>query len=614
MNLKNIGLTLLMLICLTSPCFALNNLAILEQSELYLQQGMPEQTLELLKDNNLLGKEEAVHQQALALLQLHKYQETIELLNGSTQQQDWELYYYLGLAYYGQEQYNEALIQFNKGLAIRPHTTLLLNELAQTLAAMGNYQTAISKLENSLQLDASQTYLYWQIGAWADAIGDAKQAYNAYTKAQALRRVDDVAKRIAELTLQLKIELPTQVTLSEPTLIKHSTVARDSSSAPIRIGLIEEATKVTFSAGSDFTLMDGTNSSVVGKGNQLWQVSKNLQGKLVFSSGTQEYILTQPVKLKLNNESTTFALYNVNYGTGYFWSGTETRQYRGDLEILLSTKGITVVNELPIEEYLYSVVPGEMSASWHLEALKAQAVAARTYTEYHRGRYQSRGFDLLATVQSANYPGVGREHSRTTLAVQQTSGEILLYQGQPIDAVYSANNGGIRSSSQDVWGGHREYLLSNSDGGELPNDAYTLARWLRYDVEAYSNIGRLYSTLRWTRHYTREELERIAPASIGKLIDLRVIDVAPSHRVQTIEWVGTKGSTTVRSDSIRSSLGGLRSNLFIIYPSYKDNILQEITIYGAGWGHGVGMSQYGALGMAEAGFTYKDILNFYYDL
>ena len=615
MKLKNTILILLLFFAIVRPALAVNSLTILEQSEQYLQQGMPHRTLELLKNNNLLGKLEAIHLQAQALLQLGNYQEVIDLLTNITNPSDWETFYYLGLAYFGQGQYEQALNQLQKGLAIRPHTTLIINQLAETFASMGQYQAAINQLQRSLQYDASQTNLYWKIGALADQIGDLQQAYTAYTKAEAMRSVPEISKRINELMIALNID-PTKGDPSrpEPKLIKHSTVVRDKSSKLIRIGLIEDASNVTFSAGSDFTIIDGANQKHTGKGNQLWEISTNGKNQLILSGNNQKLILTQPVKLQLLNDSTTFALYNVDFGTGYFWAGTETREYRGDLEFLLAAKGITVVNELPVEEYLYSVVPGEMSASWHMEALKAQAVAARTYTEYNRGRYQSRGFDLLATVQSANYPGVSREHPRTTQAVQETRGEVLLYNGRPIDAVYSANNGGIRSSSKDVWGGHRDYLQSGSDGDKLPQDTYSLARWLRIDPPVYSNIGRLYSTLRWTRHYTREDLQRIAPASIGKLIDVKITAVADSYRVQSIQWIGSYGTYTVRNDAIRSSLGGLRSNLFIFYPVYHDNILHELTIYGAGWGHGVGMSQYGALGMAEAGFNYKEILKFYYDI
>ncbi len=585
------------------------------QSERLLQQGQPEQALQALSDYGKLDHPAVHNTAARAFLQLGELDKTLELLQAHHADADWETYYHLGTAYYRSGAYEEALSSLRAGLELREHAVLLQNRQADVLHAMGRTEDAIEVLERSLRFDQSQDHLRWTIGEWAESVGDKEKALQAYTRVQSLYPDPSVAARITALRRELPPPPPQPTpTRTGPSLIEHTAVEPVPDYAPVRVGLLERAASLTLSAGAPFTAVDTAGTTVELEGNRLWEV-QHREGNpehVTFAAGDTVHELTAPVSLTLTDPTTTFALYDIAYGQGYYWAGRETRQYRETLELLPFEQGLTIVNELPLEAYLYSVTAAEMSPSWHSEALKAQAVAARTYSEFHRRRYASRGFDLLSTVLSAHYPGVGREHPNTTEAVNATRGEILVHNGAPIDAVYSANSGGLLSSSAEVWGGQRAYLPAAADGGSFPDEGFDLAAWLRHDVDSYSNVGRQLSSYRWVRDYSRTDLERLAPADIGNLTDLVILERGPSHRVSAVQWIGTDDVVTVRRDAIRRSLGGLRSNLFIFYPSYKEGQLQGLTIYGGGWGHGVGMSQYGALGMAEAGKDYRTILTHYY--
>lgn len=585
------------------------------QSERLLQQGEPAEALQVLLDYEMLHHPAVHNTAARALLQIGERDKALELLQANHKDADWETYYHLGTAFYLAGSYEEALTSLRAGLELREHAVLLQNRQADVLHAMGRTEEAIETLERSLRFDQSQDHLRWTIGEWAESIGDKEKALQAYSRVQSLYPDPSIAARITALRQALPPP-PSQPapTRTGPSLIEHDTVEPVPDYAPVRVGLLERAASLTISAGAEFTAVDAAGVSIQLEGGRLWEIEHQdgAPEHVTLAAEDTVHELTAPIVLTLSDATTTFALYDIAYGQGYYWAGRETRQYRGSLELLPFEQGLTIVNELPLDAYLYSVTAAEMSPSWHQEALKAQAVAARTYSEFHRGRYASRGFDLLSTVLSAHYPGVGREHERTTDAVNATQGEILVHNGAPIDAVYSANSGGLLSSSAEVWGGQRAYLPAAADGGSFPSEGFDLASWLRHDVESYSNVGRQLSSYRWARDYSRADLERLAPAAIGTLVDLVILERGPSHRVSAIQWIGTDDTATVRRDAIRRSLGGLRSNLFIWYPSYSDGKLERLTIYGGGWGHGVGMSQYGALGMAEAGQDYRAILAHYY--
>jgi len=300
------------------------------------------------------------------------------------------------------------------------------------------------------------------------------------------------------------------------------------------------------------------------------------------------------------------------------------KPYRGKLEFIKSPRqwGMTVVNHVPVEQYLYGVVGKEMSPSWNPEALKAQAVAARTYAFFHKGYFQSRGFDMTDDTASQAYGGVRAESSAVQQAVNATNGEILTYGGKPIDALFFTSGGGYTENSENVWGDFVPYLRGVSDDSNK--------------MPAY----------RWQVTVTAAELARKLEAAGKGVGSIRSITLSPlkkrpiaasdrgvSGRVKTVVFNGTAGSVTVKGNSFQQILG-LRSTLFDFYQGnripedidsfspnrgtvLKVNGSSPLTIVGFGWGHGLGMSQWGAQQMAQdfrGGHQnyYRYILEHYY--
>lgn len=317
------------------------------------------------------------------------------------------------------------------------------------------------------------------------------------------------------------------------------------------------------------------------------------------------------------------------------------KQYRGEIELIKSETAMTVVNHLNIEEYLYGVVPLEMATGWPMEALKAQAVCARTYVAKSIGKYMSQGFDVYNTTMSQVYGGVNVEKADCTQAVDETRGMVITYGGQLIDAVYCSSMSNAHSFNvKDVWGSNVGYLKGVPDVGlstALPGGAA------------------------WEKSFTNSELKNQLAASninIGDITDLRIDAVSNEGAVTKLTFVGTMGNYTAERSSARNLLG-LRSQSYTIEKILGGGSSQNITVLsaygkspiaklsaissngmiytpqkiitstgifdltgavsvvgfklkGSGYGHGLGMSQYGANGMAKMGYTYDQIIKHYY--
>lgn len=344
-----------------------------------------------------------------------------------------------------------------------------------------------------------------------------------------------------------------------------------------------------------------------------------------------------------------------------------SKKYRGAIG-MGGTSGLTPYNIVDMEEYLFGVVPKEMPSSWPEEALKAQAVAARSIATFQYNRYLSSGYNVVDTTTTQVYGGYLAETLATNKAVNATNGEVICYNGSVAEAVYFSTSGGVTEDAKNVWGSDVAYLKSVKD---------------IYETEP--------SQKPWTRTITLNEIDRCLEnygANIGSAKGVQIVSRTSSGRVQEMNILGTNGTYTVKDEKIRSFFsssngGSLKSRLFsftgninsgnsntvatnnevtIISANGKDTLPSknlmvmtstglgtladsftvqsatgsaqmtttttqavtevasnnsetvwgDITIYGEGFGHGVGMSQSGAKGMAQAGFSYKEILQYYY--
>jgi SpoIID/LytB domain protein len=413
---------------------------------------------------------------------------------------------------------------------------------------------------------------------------------------------------------QERITIPPQVT----------PIIEDRDKIPeIRIGLAERIRSLYLRTGDRFHLTDQVGKILFsGKAQAvLWIRQKNFRIEVLNRLGERLFRTTGSVFLSYDNPSATTVLFEVQYLHGTFWAGRDDRIYRGRLQFLPKDSGLTIINRLNMEEYLYGVIPSEMEYIWPTEALEAQAIAARTYAISHKNAFNSRGFDLLPTIASQVYGGVQAERVSTNIAVDATRGRILTYNGKPISAFYTGNSGGYTASSLDLWGDNVPYLQAVPDKllpiQDQPMGPEELAEWLTTRPQTYSNNPKYsaQSHFRWTAWISRLEIERRLRLG-DKLGHINSIEITGRTRTGVVTKVtinGTIGNYTITGDAIRAKLGGLRSNMFILEPKLgKDDLPEYFIFNGGGWGHGVGLDQSGAAGMAADGYQCEEILSHYY--
>lgn len=323
--------------------------------------------------------------------------------------------------------------------------------------------------------------------------------------------------------------------------------------------------------------------------------------------------------------------------------------YRGGFELKASdSTKLALTNLVPTEEYLYGVVSREMSPSWNIEALKAQAVCARNFALGRINYHSKYGFDVCRTTCCQAYSGMSAENDSVRRAVDKTRGELLLYNGEPIQAVYSSSMGSCTESVENVWGTPFPYLVSVDN--------------------PYEDTENIYNG-KWTKTLTRSRATEIMNSrgySIGEVLDIQAVEYTAAGRVLKLKVIGTNGEKTFEREACRSIFSEVTySQKYTVtrggtaaYPSVfcfdgsssAQKTLNTVSVLsssgittlgvsccatdgsvsksyvsstssaesdsfvfdGEGWGHGVGMSQYGAKGMADAGFKYSDILTHFY--
>ena len=367
----------------------------------------------------------------------------------------------------------------------------------------------------------------------------------------------------------------------------------------VRVGLIQNASSISFTLQGDYRLIDvSTGQSIAGSTTGNW-VIKNDGGKCqVFRDDKALGLFVGPVRAESQSQ---------NLNLAGVTNGGQAKQYRGNIEVRGNAGGLTLINELPVEEYLYGVVPSEMPATFPVEALKAQAVAARSYALSHLGRYEASGFDILNNQSDQVYKGFAGEHPVTVSAVDDTKDLVLVYDNQIVEAFFHASSGGYTENSEDVWVGQLGYIKTKTD---------------TYDYnEQYYNWSVTYTGTELTA-LINQQMQKRAPAGYTPFATITGLTnsemTASGHRVkkllvQGIDSAGKAHSYTfANSDQVRSCLG-LKSALFTTsQQKTASGAISSVTFKGSGIGHGLGMSQYGAAGMANAGNSFEEILQYYY--
>ena len=327
-----------------------------------------------------------------------------------------------------------------------------------------------------------------------------------------------------------------------------------------------------------------------------------------------------------------FTLKDVTIGVDFHWQRRENQSFKGNLILLAEQDGIIVINDIGIEDYLTCVISSEMSAEAPLEFLKAHAVISRSWLLAQitgTGKASGEGkidtpkelitwqdhddhefFDVCADDHCQRYQGITKVSTSTAReAIEATWGEILAYEGQVCDARFSKCCGGKTEIFSTCWEDEdKPYLKSFKDKFCHTEDAAILANVLPdFDQETKDFY-------RWNVEYSYRELSKIVRErtglNFGKIVDLRPIETGPSGRIKKLKIVGSRKSRIIGKElTIRRTLSRshLYSSAFIVEKTEEGFIL-----HGKGWGHGVGLCQIGAAVMGHLGYTYKDILLYYY--
>lgn len=388
--------------------------------------------------------------------------------------------------------------------------------------------------------------------------------------------------------------------------------------------------------GRNFVYAASTSAETVlieksGSGNEV-SVKDPATGAVIYTLDTSNYGIgvKSAVKSGMDEKITITAKASGTYRGGFLF-----RRFSGG--------NITAVNAVAPDYYLYGVISREMSPSWHKEALKAQAVCARNFAFGRLDRHKDSGFDLCNTVCCQAYGGVDYEASGSYAPVDETRGELLYCQNELVQAVYSSSMGPCTENVKNVWGSNFSYLVSVSneyeDTQNIPNGtwtktlskaratelmkSYNIGEVTNIEAIEYSEAGRVIK-LKVTgeqgyKIFEREKCRTVfSEATLSQLYTVTGGGSAsyPSvyalnggeKAINSVTVLGGGGNTKTGADTLCATDGKTVKT----YEKTQSGNGDSFTFTGQGWGHGVGMSQYGAKGMAEAGFNYEQILTHYY--
>ncbi len=269
------------------------------------------------------------------------------------------------------------------------------------------------------------------------------------------------------------------------------------------------------------------------------------------------------------------------------------RRYRGHLEWTLREGKLLTINWVRFDDYLKAVLPREMPVRFHLEALKAQAISARSFTFRRLNRFREWGYDLCDHAPCQVYGGVDAEHPTTNQAVDETESTVLWVEGQVLDAVYSSSCGGHTAPIEAVMPRVRPVPVLRGAPDAPPKG------------QPYCQIA---PNWQWELELLNERLQALFPR-LGQVVAMEVVRRAPSGHITQLRLRGKRGTLVMSGAEFRNQVGTalVRSPRFEVQP-----IPKGWKLVGQGYGHGAGMCQWGAQGRALAGQDYRQILSAYY--
>jgi peptidoglycan hydrolase-like amidase len=444
----------------------------------------------------------------------------------------------------------------------------------------------------------------------------------------------------------------------------------------IRVGIIEHASEAYFTISTPVQVVPekGVKVRLTPTGKDKWHVAflgSELQVQNLYNGELYRYPANYVRMEPEDAMESAITIHDVTIGIQFHWQRKEDQAFPGIIEFRKEKENkIAVVNELPIETYLKSVISSEMSGTSPLALLQAHTIIARSWLLAQVNAPPHVDFNVCADDHCQRYQGTKRMTATAIQAVNDTRGQVLTYQGAICDARYSKSCGGISENFENVWqdtpipylcsivdAPDTDFGLWISDFGkknnsiiriqpfnsvqdkqsaiEMPDltDEKTVRQWILSRPPVYCNASpavlqsllneydrEISDLFRWKVVYPREELEQLIQKKtgedIGTLLDLVPVKRGISGRLIYLDIVGSKKTIRVGKElKIRSALSPshLYSACFVVdVEKGKDGIPTQVTLLGAGWGHGVGLCQIGAAMMATKGNDYKTILFHYY--
>jgi stage II sporulation protein D len=391
----------------------------------------------------------------------------------------------------------------------------------------------------------------------------------------------------------------------------------DDNDQPVRIALSTSDESARVGGSGSWRIYDRNSSNLLVKGSSGESMKIEPRGSqmvVVKSDGSPTSRHSGPFLVRATTPG-SFVMY-------------EGKRYRGELVVTPNDGGVLVVNRLGVESYLRGVVPLEIGDRKPGEeaAIEAQAVAARSYTYIHMSESSARAFDMYSSIQDQAYGGVDAEKPMPDAAVASTRDMVLKYAGRIINTPYHSTCGGQTTAVSEVWWRQPDqpYLQPVSD--QIPGtDKY------------YCDIsGRFRWTATFDQDQLRASLEKYlgtvtqaseppvtvsasAPRlSLGRITGFRIEGRTPSDRVRQVSIQTERGNYVVRGNDVRFILrtpgGGLLNSTYFTAETTSDGTggISSLVLKGGGYGHGIGMCQFGAIGRARAGQDYRTILTTYY--
>ncbi|MDD5195602.1 MAG: SpoIID/LytB domain-containing protein [Candidatus Omnitrophica bacterium] len=534
---------------------------------------------------------------------------------------DWECFLYLGLIFEGLDKKEIAADSYLKSLEMRKNS-IALYRLGKIYYQLHQYGEAVRFFSQCLDNDPSIRLANYYLGDCLFRIKDFKEAYSY--AARGINFYPDNEKMKKQL-LEVKGRLGEGFFAQMRRIIERTrrTVnfifyKRAQNSPLLKVGLAKDLRKFSFRAGESFSCSDGRKTFNGDKDKYYTFVYKN-KSVFLFENGSSTARAKLKTPITILGSKYPFYILDVVYGKSNYWHKQIDRMYRGDLRLNSGGQGMTLINILSMEEYLYGVLPSEIPSGAPKEALRAQAIAARTIAIKNSGRHKTEGFDVCSQVHCQAYQGMSAETPATNAAVDGTKGEVLVQgkESRPIEAFYHANCGGCLRS--DIFGG-AEYLSNKFDAPgsfQKPSEStflpgYDAENWIYNEPPAYCAYKK--SSFRWQRIYDAEDFQLAFGFPLKS-----IKSIVPLKKGQCGHYDSLKIETLSKEEAlsgdlrIREYFDKLRSSAFRVEIKFSaDNEAQMLIFYGAGFGHAAGLCQEGAMGMASEGHTYEEILRHYY--